>query len=180
MTSALDRAEVNFLRNAPTSSSRPATFSQFTFSGALNRMRSVSTGSEMMTVGTSPSKSFPIVAGPGADSPQKRPSHRIRTREAAARRHALQWGFAVLEPGIGSLPRVRRWKAHELVTGSHGRARRGAFRPGTKRHVTLTTQEHRQLCVSGHWTGRSLRMSPHPPPPTLTKRYYRAQAIAKN
>ena len=97
MTSAQDRAEVNFLRNAPTSSSRPATFRQFTFSGALNRMRSVSTGSEMMTVGTSPSKSFPIVAWPCADSSQKCPTHRIRTREAAARRHALQRGFALLE-----------------------------------------------------------------------------------
>jgi hypothetical protein len=50
-----------------------------------------------MTAGTSPSKSFPIVAGPGADSSQKRPSHRIRTREAAARRDALQRGFALLE-----------------------------------------------------------------------------------
>src|SRR5258708_17688448 len=60
-------------------------------------MRSISMGFDTPTGGTSPSKSFPIVGGCGADSSQKGSSHRIRTREAAARRHALQWGFALLE-----------------------------------------------------------------------------------
>src|SRR5258708_18005984 len=60
-------------------------------------MRSISMGFDTTTGGTSPSKSFPIVAGPGADSSQKGSSHRIRTREAAAHRDALQWGFTVLE-----------------------------------------------------------------------------------
>src|SRR6202048_3131394 len=50
-----------------------------------------------MAARTSPSKSLPIVAGPGADSPQEGSSHRIRAGKAAARCHALQSGFALLE-----------------------------------------------------------------------------------